>query len=118
MAIPKRVVQSNFGKVALHLLTQNQQCVKVVPFRHSLLCMYRHSELRCAIGAIIPDEKYKPEMEGKSWRQIVKIEPSLKELLPDSLARALQHVHDCVPIKQWPIQLKHLATSFKLEWRF
>lgn len=50
-----------FNKVKNHLLTQNRQCVSTNGITG--LCKYRSGNLKCAIGALIPDELYCPEIE-------------------------------------------------------
>lgn len=53
--------QEIFDTVAVHLLTQNKRATKA---NCSTTCQYRTSEgLKCAVGCLIPDEKYTPEME-------------------------------------------------------
>lgn len=58
------------------------------------LCMYKGPNgERCAAGLLIPDEKYKPEMEGKSCNE----EPVLQALpfgASVSFIRELQLAHD------------------------
>lgn len=50
--------------VRLHLINQKAQSVA---FPDSGACMFRTScGLKCAVGAIIPDEKYEPAMESNS----------------------------------------------------
>jgi hypothetical protein len=51
--------QEIYDKVAVHLLTQMKQC------RHGTGCVYRNPNgLKCAIGALIPDELYIDVIEG------------------------------------------------------
>ena len=53
--------QEVFNKVAAHLLAQGKPALKGED------CVYRSKDgLKCAIGCLIPDENYTPEMERKS----------------------------------------------------
>jgi rubredoxin len=69
--------QDIFNKVATHLLKQDEPS-----FRTDMTggCAYRGvGGLRCAIGALIPDEKYTEEIEGRSAAHV-----SVIQILNDS----------------------------------
>ncbi len=52
--------QGYFDKIAKHLLTQKKQAL-----RDDGQCAYRAADgCECAIGCIIPDDKYSPSFEG------------------------------------------------------
>ncbi len=54
--------QALFNKVVTHLLAQNQRSSS-----DSHSCAYRgNNGLMCAAGAVLPDEHYKPSLEGKT----------------------------------------------------
>lgn len=85
--------QQIFDKVATHLLTQRQVS------RDGVQCIYRADNgFRCAIGCLIPDDKYKPNMEGQAIKPLLEqhkdllgfpIGPRNLKLLKD-----LQQIHD------------------------
>lgn len=88
--------QEMFDKVVNHLLTQNKRCsVEDVYYTNGLKCLYRGSSgLKCAIGCLIPDDKYDPMMEGMVAYNLVE-HYKLSEYVPDvNLANRLQEVHD------------------------
>lgn len=87
--------QEIFDKVRTHLLTQRTAAV------HEGSCAYRAGTKACAVGALIPDALYTPEIEGKSVGSIINSQKLASVLLqagftPDQhpLLRDLQRVHD------------------------
>ena len=116
--------QEVFDLVANHLFTQGR------PARQDDgRCRYRtKSGLRCAIGALIPDELYKEEFEGAGAAQLIDNLYALeiadwrehKELLDH-----LQSVHDgCAQVTVGAFnlffleeRLRFVAESFSLEYR-
>lgn len=111
--------QAVFDKVATHLLTQNKTSES-----SSGQCLYRSTNgdttLMCAIGCLIPDDKYDPFMEGQS----------IDMDAPDVLAALdylditndidieflgnLQDVHDCGATYEWLSYLEDLGESYNL----
>lgn len=85
--------QDVFNIVVTHLFAQGKAA------RDSAgQCRYRTREgLSCAVGCLIPDEVYRPEMEGAPVKKIVR---EFYGFLPkdiayhENLLRALQLVHD------------------------
>lgn len=54
--------QEIFDKALAHLRVQGCQAIEA-----NTTCLYRTSSgLKCAIGALIPDEVYTPDMEGEA----------------------------------------------------
>jgi hypothetical protein len=106
--------QEVFDTVARHLLTQ--QVRSVGEDRDG--CRYRgHNGRKCAIGALIPDELYLPEMEGKYAHQLTDHYQPLAELLAGvdtELLGMLQSIHDVTPVDQWSRELIRTATKFHL----
>jgi hypothetical protein len=98
--------QEIFDRVAEHLLTQNQRSsVQTISSPNS--CRYRLGELKCAIGCLIPDELYDPEMEshtvvGDSVRYLFD-----EKFLP--FLHNLQRIHDVDPVDQWQESLDELC---------
>ena len=113
--------QETFNIVAKHLLTQMEQAKD-----RSGCCSYRgENGLKCAVGCLIPDDKYDPYMEGQSPLTTTcmsgkKREPgSVGRLLLEqghdlSLAEALQTIHDNYDPDEWRERLQELATRRNL----
>lgn len=111
--------QEIYDKVKNHLLTQNKKSAKAAKFgeEDSFQCQYRHEGLKCAIGCLIPDELYKPEMESKLVCTLRR-EFSCNFLLPSDekeggdFLRGLQYIHDDYEPKEWKLRLN----LFSKEW--
>ena len=105
--------QEIFDIVAVHLLTQNKRAVAV----NGSSCMYRtETGLKCAIGCLIPDEKYSPAFEGSSISLL-----GAKALLPEKYKDtpliyliSLQRLHDGCPVNRWRTELKNFAEQISL----
>ena len=93
--------QEIFDKVHTHLLTQRTAAIK------DGSCAYRAGAKSCAVGALIPDNLYTPEIEGASVAALInqsgtypyhQLATTLKQtgFTPDQypLLRDLQRVHD------------------------
>lgn len=91
--------QETFDKIVTHLLMQGKPATKTQE-SGSVSCVYRGDEgTMCAIGCLIPDEKYSPQLEGRSIGRftndelsIIGFDPSDDEMF--SLLRDCQRVHD------------------------
>lgn len=105
--------QELFDKVLAHARAQHQRAVAP-----NGKCRYRLPDGRkCFIGALIPDELYSSEFEGKSVdSQMIRIAAGIPSELP-VLARELQHVHDAFEPEDWEQQLAIVAEKFDLEFR-
>jgi len=106
--------QEMFDTAAKHLLTQRTR--SVVPGGY---CNYRGPQGRmCAIGPMIPDEKYSPHLEGRSvWFIDVWDAMGIDVDDPDNLkdlASKLQNIHDMSAPTAWPYKLLDLALDFEL----
>lgn len=98
--------QEAFSKMVTHLRTQG---VKSMDGKNG--CVYRGPNgLMCAVGCLIPDDKYYPMMEYKPLSHIFKgWERRTQELLSD-----VQVVHDgCAPSK-WEEKLHQVAGEYGL----
>lgn len=106
--------QEIFDKVAKHLRTQN----KKAEGRDG--CLYRAEDgSTCAIGCLIKDEHYAPELEQKTVESAVvqfALQRSGLEVTATNelLLKALQHVHDMWQVDKWPSELAKLAIDYKL----
>lgn len=111
--------QKLFTTVRNHLLTQMERS-EGRSKDHSVsgitICLYRGPRgLKCAVGVLIPDEKYKPELEGK---RITAEEVKIAAGLPTHcmfLAEKLQAVHDDHPPTEWKTKLDGVAEFFRLK---
>ncbi len=114
--------QELFTKVATHLLTQNARSLNA-----SMQCAYRGANgLKCAAGALIPDELYHDRMELRSVRAH-EVMPALIQLGVVSAADRgqeggpvtqgsnlwllgrLQMLHDSEPVAEWRRLLVEMA---------
>lgn len=105
-------------KVGAHLLSQGETCME------NNCCRYHYNGLSCAIGCLISDENYTPEIEDTAVRDAIKPEfpeaVKLREILEKEVGELtgdkflvmlqLQKMHDTVPVSKWASQL----TTMKL----
>lgn len=90
--------QSIFDTVAKHLLTQ--KCKSQIP--NGSMCSYRGDKGRmCAVGALIPDEIYKPEFESNGVHRLIdkhshNMPEDFAKFLSqnENLLEELQSIHD------------------------
>jgi hypothetical protein len=111
--------QEAFDKVAEHLLKQMRKSLNIDRGR----CVYRNKDgLKCAIGALIPDELYDHKMEYMGVdRLIFNFHNELQPLFADvsiSLLQDLQDVHDDVSPDHWYRRLEGVADAWGLEFRY
>ncbi len=117
--------QQFFDDVVRHLLTQRKQASE------RGACRYRTTNgLKCAGGCKIPDEIYRPAMEGINISALLGASdctnpnflkewvPQLQPFFPSaSLAAQLQMVHDSrvsgYSILDWPASLRSVAERWK-----
>lgn len=120
--------QQLFDKVAGHLLKQGKRSETA----DGNLCKYRNGNFRCAVGCLIPDELYCPQIDfdsrvdGTAGAAMTTIpEDDSDALLHQILWEAgvaadglkllldLQQVHDNSEVEQWR-QLRQVATRWNL----
>ncbi|MEE9481816.1 hypothetical protein [Methylobacterium ajmalii] len=86
--------QALFDKIATHLFAQRRRSLAYINGRDK--CAYRDAdgERCCAVGVVIPDDRYSPEIEGKSpFNEVfMKHFPDLDGF--KVLLSSLQGVHD------------------------
>lgn len=81
--------QDYFNTVATHLFTQGRRA-----YDNSTGCVYRAPDgTKCAVGVLIPDDKYDPKMD-KDMNLAPVIEKAGLPLEHEELFRSLQRVHD------------------------
>ena len=112
--------QETFNTVAQHLLTQR------VKSQTGLLCRYRsqvdNHTVACAIGCLIKDEFYDPDLEQQEMYNIDVIEAVQKSLdtvlVPDdvSFLAVLQTIHDLKEPNTWFLELSGFAAAHRLEF--
>lgn len=102
--------QETFDIVARHLVKQGCRS-----YEYGFGCVYRSSDgKKCAVGALIPDELYSKEMEGKTAVHEI-VAPVLTKLGHDpDFCNALQMVHDGTCSNNFIPALKEVATSWRL----
>lgn len=83
--------QDIFDTVVKHLFAQGKQALD-----HDGDCVYRSpTGLKCAVGCLIPDDKYDPELESRTIRTLLNRGVLPLEYSPHRmLLGALQGVHD------------------------
>lgn len=110
--------QELFDRISKHLLNQNERSIEHI----SGVCRYRGDNgLKCAVGAIIPDEKYSGHIEG-----VIVYSEYIISCLPvryrgkssiDFLAK-LQKLHDQLPVDLWKQRLEEIAKDENLVVNF
>lgn len=120
--------QEIFNISATHLLTQNARSRGSYPARdsktHEIIsgaliegCMYRGENGRkCAIGPLIPDDKYDERMEGRGANHELVQEATGISLEHRRLLDSLQNVHDGFPVEDWRVALVNVAHKFHLNY--
>jgi hypothetical protein len=119
---PDLPLQEMFTKITEHLLKQGKRSMYSKPSMYSSdmvkSCAYRGENGRtCAVGCLIPDEDYTPEMEGvgvsrlqQHWPDLFQFDGNQLDLLAD-----LQNLHDCGDPKNLRDGLVSIASTYKLE---
>lgn len=118
--------QEIFTKVATHLLRQNKRSSnprQSAPTGDGYgYCAYRGAGgTSCAVGCLIEDEHYDPEIEGESAHSravTAALRASGIPITPEalSLLSKLQNLHDYRHPEAWPTALAELAQEFELEY--
>jgi hypothetical protein len=112
MSTPK-TPQAVFNKVAKHLLKQKERSVGSLNGRDR--CLYRGPNgLKCAVGCLIPNKMYSPDMEGKILGRDVLAACGLPgSMVPLLISLQIMHDH-CLP-KEWPDRLRGIAKDYNLD---
>ena len=100
--------QEAFDKVYEHLLSQYK-----VSIGKDGMCMYRQGGLKCAIGCLIPDELYSPDMESQAASDVARQLP-LFDGLNRGLLDDLQVIHDDASVENWKTELYLCARKYNL----
>lgn len=93
--------QEIFDRVLNHLRTQRVASFGTDPRLSAPqieVCLYRGpANTTCAVGCLIPDDLYDPDMEGQNIGTLARAFPELLELFPREqhiLLNSLQYMHD------------------------
>lgn len=113
--LPQATEQQIFDQVATHLLTQMKQSRREAYAQQQGNCLYRHNGLKCAAGALIGDDEYKPCMDeakgalidGTGWQDLVVAGIVPKE--HQQFISILQQLHDGYDPNMWYEQLYEFA---------
>jgi hypothetical protein len=109
-----------------HLRKQKQKSFRMLPPDEKLGEMYQsryrsNDGMMCAIGVLIPDIEYRPEMEGKDVSDLLK--DNLLILMRAAefhkhrrLLDGLQKIHDTKPIAEWEKHWRMLADDMLLKY--
>ena len=109
--------QAVFDKVVKHLLTQKRRS------EGKQGCAYRgKGGGMCAVGCLISDKAYDPEIEGFAVREAKVLDTLAASGVPTYnkmkfLLTDLQYVHDDAPISLWRSRLQNLAKQHNLTWK-
>jgi len=113
----KLLHQQVYDTVASHLLAQGKSAKIVIG--SIVQCAYRDDRgFKCAIGCLIPDDKYDPKMEGKNIRYLRRAHPSLLPKVDSKFLTELQRAHDSTlytcGLAEWARHMLSIATTWKL----
>lgn len=101
--------QEAFNKMVQHLRAQ-----KVKSLASDGTCLYRGPNgLKCAVGALIPDEEYRTQFEDVIASTVVQNCPSLQGI-DKGLLNKMQNAHDNVRVQFWEDEFKEIAEEFDL----
>jgi hypothetical protein len=105
--------QEIYDKVKAHLLNQNAKSISEDG------CAYLGDNgLKCAVGCLISDEDYLPDMEGplNLLIEMYGYLPSIKRLARHAeMLAELQRCHDVCDPYEWPSQLARVAKRHGLK---
>lgn len=107
-------LQSIFDTVYRHLLTQKRQARGAA---NTTGCQYlTKGGLRCAVGCLIPLDRYNPAFEGDrvECNQAIALAADLQTPEEIHLASTLQNVHDSTDVALWKQELANVAKEFDL----
>lgn len=108
--------QEVFDTVARHLLTQKEPS-QDKDSGGMMRCMYRGPRgLKCAVGALIPDECYFESLESKAvmHSEVLRVIRSLGMYRAAPLLADLQRLHDDREPSQWREGLRNIARGYRL----
>lgn len=111
--------QEIFDAVAKHLLIQNKRSLTRSRSHSGETCAYRgKGGTKCALGCLIPDANYSPELEGYPVDNLAVVNALPFSLQPEGmeLLGTLQALHDFVTPSSWYNELAKIAKKFNLQF--
>jgi len=106
--------QTAFEQAIIGLFEQNEKAYDPDEDR----CWFRAPNgCKCAVGFIIPDDIYHPEMENYHPSSLKKRYPELEAYwrdVDDDLLSELQDIHDFYTPDRWREKFEHTARSWNL----
>lgn len=108
--------QKIFNEVKTHLLSQNAKSYTDYMYPNKISCAFRGNHNRkCAIGHLIKDEFYYPELESCTLisDEVIKVLnlSNVDAVLHMDLLKELQAIHDNDPPHTWPFYLNQLEKT-------
>lgn len=111
-------LQEIFDIVSKHLLKQGRRSLSA----NNSKCVYRSPDgLKCAAGALISDEEYRPEMDStldSGWIVNLHLRKVRERVGNATFVAALQEIHDMKPPDRWALYLRDLAKMHGLTCNF
>jgi hypothetical protein len=109
-----KTLQDVFNTAAPHLLKQKQRSGT------DKACLYRDGPLKCAVGVLIADEHYHPDLEEEGANSYLVMQALSRSGWPEGakaegLYYSLQTVHDDHDPKAWAEKLASVAKTFNLD---
>lgn len=101
-----------------------QGCKSETPYEFGATCLLKDGRGNsCFLGAFIPDEKYKYDLEGQGASYIINSDQLSQYFDIDGFPvaakinfwRTLQSIHDDYAVKAWPDEFAQLARDFDLK---
>ena len=102
--------QEVFDQVTTHLLKQNKKSMRYEKSRN--FCAYRSGNLKCAVGCLIDDDEYLPEMEASDWNDLID-NGYVKATVHTRLITELQNTHDTSSPVYWPDRLRKIVHDYR-----
>lgn len=111
-------LQEIFDEVAIHLLTQNSKAIRN---KDGSAAYHGYSQsnaeipAQCAIGCLIPNDKYSREIEGFGVTHLLEfLKLQYSNAFTESLLSALQCLHDNLHPTLWYYELQNIAKNYEL----
>lgn len=107
--------QEIFDYIVSHLRAQNSRCINVITNN----CLYRAGNgKKCAVGCLITNEEYQPEMEMKTFHLLINSYSHLTianfDPISKSLLKDMQVIHDDYLPGSWEKKFRDMAERFNL----
>ena len=107
--------QQAFEMAVKHLRKQGRRSLQY----GAITCMYRipESGLKCAVGALIPDELYQESFEGVGIVRLIDTFDEINKLFENvnfKLLEDLQNIHDNYEVTNWENELQELSIVYGL----